>query len=40
LLNFIVREASDDVKIRSGDSVYKTRKGYIAHLINLCIKLR
>jgi len=40
LLNFIVDEAKDDIKIRSGNSVYKTRKGYIAHIINLFLKLR
>lgn len=40
LLNLIVREAREDKKIKKGDSVYKSRKGYIAHIINLCIKLK
>ncbi len=40
LLNFLVEEANKDIGIRTGNSVYKTRKGYAAHLINLFIKLR
>jgi hypothetical protein len=40
LLNFISEEWAEDKKIKAGDSVYKFRKGYIAHVINLCVKLR
>jgi hypothetical protein len=40
LLNFIRDEVLEDRKIRAGDSVYKSRKGFIAHLINIAIKLR
>lgn len=40
LLNFIVEEWAEDKKIIAGDSVYKSRKGFIAHIINLCVKLR
>jgi hypothetical protein len=40
LLKFIHGEAEEDKKIKAGDSVYKFRKGYIAHIINLCIKLK
>ena len=40
LLNFINQEWEEDKKIKAGDSVYKYRKGYIAHVINLCIRLR
>lgn len=40
LLNFIIEEVEEDKKIKAGASVYKSRKGFIAHLINLSIKLR
>lgn len=40
LLNFIVEECEEDKKIKAGDSVYSSRKGYIAHVINLCVRLR
>lgn len=40
LLNFIKEEVEEDVKIRSGTSVYKSRKGFIAHLINIASKLK
>lgn len=40
LLDFISTEWNEDKKIKAGDSVYKYRKGYIAHVINLCIRLR
>jgi hypothetical protein len=40
LLGFISEESADDKKIKAGDSVYKFRKGYIAHVINLCIRLK
>lgn len=40
LLNFISAQWEEDKKIKAGDSVYKYRKGYIAHVINLCIRLR
>lgn len=40
LLNFIRDEVEEDKKIRAGDSVYKSRKGFIAHLINIATKLR
>ena len=36
----ISTEINEDKQIREGKSVYKTRKGYIAHLINLCVKMR
>lgn len=40
LLNFIREEVEEDKKIKAGASVYKSRKGFIAHLINLSMKLR
>lgn len=40
LLNFISEEVEEDKKIKAGASVYKARKGFIAHLINLSIRLR
>ena len=40
LLNFISEEVEEDKKIKAGASVYKARKGFIAHLINLAMKLR
>lgn len=40
LLTFISEEVSEDQQIKTGTSVYKSRKGYIAHIINLCIKLK
>jgi hypothetical protein len=40
LFNFISEEVDEDKKIKAGASVYKSRKGFIAHLINLAIKLR
>ena len=40
LLDFISAEWDEDKKIKAGESVYKYRKGYIAHVINLCIRLR
>lgn len=40
LLNFLNEEWQEDGKIKAGDSVYKYRKGYIAHVINLCVRLR
>ena len=40
LVNFIAEEWQEDKKIKAGDSVYKSRKGYIAHVINLCVRLR
>lgn len=40
LVNFIAKEAQEDTQIRRGEAVYRSRKGYIAHLINLCLKLR
>ena len=40
LLNFIHAETEEDKKIRAKDSIYKSRKGYIAHIINLAVRLR
>jgi hypothetical protein len=40
LIKFIADEASEDKKIKAGVSSYKQRKGYIAHVINLCLKIR
>lgn len=40
LLNFISEEVEEDKKIKAGASVYKSRKGFIAHLINLAMKIR
>ena len=40
LINFISSEWEEDKKIKAGDSKYKYRRGYIAHVINLCVKLR
>lgn len=40
LLSFISEEVDEDKKIKAGASVYKSRKGFIAHLINLAMKLR
>lgn len=40
LLNFIVEECEEDQKIKAGVSLYSARKGYIAHVINLCVRLR
>jgi hypothetical protein len=40
LTSFIKEEVDEDVKIKAGASVYKARKGFIAHLINLAMKLR
>ena len=40
LLNFIVHECEEDKKIKAGHSIYDSRKGYIAHVVNLSVKLR
>lgn len=40
LLNFIVEECEEDKKIKAGDSVYGSRKGYIAHVVNLSVKMK
>jgi len=40
LVNFITHEAEEDKKIKAGDSLYRFRKGYIAHVINLGMKLK
>lgn len=40
LLDFISAEWEEDKKIKAGDSIYKSRKGYIAHVINLSVRLR
>lgn len=40
MLDFLSEEWLEDSKIKAGDSVYKYRKGYIAHVINLCLRLR
>jgi hypothetical protein len=40
LITLISEEATEDKKIKAGKSVYQHRKGYIAHIINLAIKLK
>jgi len=40
LVNFIYSEADEDRKIRAGGSIYKSRKGYIAHVVNLALRLK
>jgi hypothetical protein len=40
LLNFLSEEVEEDQKIKAGTSIYKSRKGFIAHLINLSMKLK
>ena len=40
LSKFILEETQEDRKIKAGDSVYKSRKGYIAHVTNLALKMR
>ena len=37
---FILEETQEDKKIKAGDSLYKARKGYIAHVTNLAVKMR
>jgi len=40
LVNFVYSETEEDKKIKTGTSTYKSRKGYIAHIINLAIRLK
>lgn len=40
LISFIKEEVEEDQRIRKGDSVYKSRKGFIAHLINIASKMK
>ena len=40
LLNFISEEVEEDKKIKAGDSIYSARKGYIADVTNLCVRIR
>lgn len=40
LLKFVSESVQEDRKIKAGASVYQFRKGYIAHVINLGIRLR
>lgn len=40
LLKFLTDETDEDVKIKAGAGPQKARKGYIAHIVQICKKMQ
>jgi hypothetical protein len=40
LVGFMVEEAEEDRRIKTGESTYQHRKGFIAHIVNLAMRMK
>ena len=40
MIDFLTEETKEDMKIRAGEGSQKMRKGYIAHIVQICRKLQ